>query len=553
VTPFSEDFDIFPEFWNVVDEDDGMTWSIANTGAVGGSANTAIALQYFTSDNDADEQDVIITPVIDLSKATSPFLAFDVAYGRYLNRSDGLQVYALQDCNMEILSGEVIYSKQGEVLATVASTNSSFSPSDENQWRREVIDLKSYIGQSNVQFAFVGISDNGNNLYIDNIAVSSDVSENLVLVDVLIPSPVHCNGDVLPSLLIENMGRIPVTSLKVVYFANDGEPTTVALTNDFELAPGDRTTINLPAIELNDGANTLSFELTYPNGFADSDTSDNALRINSTVNGDVDKVPLRQNFDGISENLWEIVNPRGDKNWETISTNYGQSLYFNGENAASDLQYSWLVSPVLDFSNATNASLFFDISYYFRSIDSIKDSSAEVFMVIASRDCGKTFEEVLFNSKEISLAEGNRQGEKVPESAADWKKTYIKLNALAGEKNIRIAFVISTSNTNDLYLDNIEFFLSDDPHPAAISDLYLLYPSNLGSEKSFYLIFNLPDRMQVAYELVDMTGRRVGMKELPDVLNQTYKIDVESASSGVYLVRLLIGNKYYVSKIVVTQ
>lgn len=553
VTPFFENFDIFPEIWNVVNEDDGMTWSIANAGAVGASANTAIALQYFRSDNDADEQDIIITPVIDLSKATSPFLAFDVAYGRYLNRSDGLQVYALQDCNMEIQSGEKIYSKQGEVLATVASTNGSFSPADENQWRREVIDVKPYIGKSNIQFAFVGISDNGNNLYLDNIAVSPDVSENLVLVDMLSPSPVQCNSEVQPSLLIENRGTIPVSSLKVVFFANDAEPEMVSITNDFELAPGDRTTINLPAIELNEGTNRLSFELTYPNGFVDSDTSDNALRVNSIVNGDEDKIPLRQNFDESSENMWEIVNPRGDKNWETILTNYGQSLYFNGGDAASDLQYSWFVSPVLDFSNAINASLFFDISYYFRSIDSIKDPLAEVFMVIASRDCGKTFEEVLFNSKETSLAEGNRQGEWIPEAAADWRNTYVNLNTLAGEKNVRIAFVVSTSITNDIYLDNIEFFLSDDPNPQDISDLYLLYPNNLGSEKSFYLTFNLPDRKRVAYELVDMTGRRVGLKELPDVLNQTYKIDVESASSGVYLVRLLIDNKYYVSKIVVTQ
>lgn len=552
-TPFSQNFDIFPQSWNIINEDGSMTWAIASTGAVGGAANTALVMQYFRSDDDAGEQDIIVTPIIDLSTATSPFLAFDVAYGRYLNRSDGLQIYALQDCNIEMLSGDVIYKKQGDELATVASANSSFSPANENQWRREVIDLRQYIGQSHVQFAFVGLSDNGNNLYIDNVAVRPDVSENLVLLDVLSPSPVHCNREVQPSLLIENRGSLPVNSLKVVYFANDTKPRTVSIANDLVLAPGSRTTIDLPAIEMNDSANTLSFELTYPNGFFDIDSSDNTLRINSIVNGNEDKIPLRQNFDGNSEDPWEVVNPKGDKNWETIPTNYGQSLYFDGESATNDLQRSWLVSPVLDFSNATNASLFFDISYYSRGIDSIKDPSEEVFMVIASRDCGKTFDDVLFTGNGTSLSEGNRQGDWVPKSAPDWKNIYLNLNALAGERNIRIAFVVSTGITNDLFLDNVEFFLSDDPSPAAIPDLYMLYPNRLDSEKSFYVTFNLPDRQQVAYELVDMTGKQVGSKELPDVLNQTYRIDVESASSGIYLVRLLIDNKYYVSKIVVVQ
>ena len=69
--------------------------------------------------------------------------------------------------------------------------------------------------------------------------------------------------------------------------------------------------------------------------------------------------------------------------------------------------------------------------------------------------------------------------------------------------------------------------------------------------KSFYVTFNLDNRQPVKYELVDMTGKQVGGKELIDVLNQTYKIDVENASSGIYLVRLLIDKKYYVSRIVV--
>jgi len=105
--------------------------------------------------------------------------------------------------------------------------------------------------------------------------------------------------------------------------------------------------------------------------------------------------------------------------------------------------------------------------------------------------------------------------------------------------------------SSNLYVDNIEFFLSDDPSPFSTSELYSLYPTKIDEIKSFYVTFNLDNRQPVVYELVDMSGKQVGSKELADVLNQTYKIDIGDTSSGMYLVRLLIDKKYYVSRIVV--
>ena len=168
---------------------------------------------------------------------------------------------------------------------------------------------------------------------------------------------------------------------------------------------------------------------------------------------------------------------------------------------------------------------------------------------MASRDCGKTFDEVLFSSNESS--ESNMKSDLIPASASDWKQTFLNLNSLVGEESIRIAFVVSGNISNGLYIDNIEFFLSDNPTPFSTSELYSLYPSKIDEAKSFYLTFNLDNRQPVVCELVDMAGKQVGSKELTNVLNQTYKIDIENTSSGIYLVRLLIDKKYYVSRILV--
>lgn len=547
--PFAEAFDVLPATWSVTDNGE-TSWSIALTD---NASNKAVSLQFFQSQDAADQIDIITTPVFNLSHAASPFVAFDVAYAAFPNRSDGLEVYVLLNCNTDLTTGQLIYSKRGSALATAASTASSFLPVNEHQWRREVLDLYQFIGESHVQLAFVAVNDSGNNLYLDNIGVRTDVAENISLQKIVYPSPVHCSNAIQPSLLVKNNGSLTVNELKVVYSLNN-QASRVSKAEDLNLAPGAEATVTLPEINLNDGENELAYEIIQPNGFQDIDTTDNALRVKSVVNADEDKIPLRKNFDENDEQSpWQMVNPLGNLNWTTRSTNFGQSLYFSGDTTDVKTKDVWLVSPVLDFSSATTASLFFDLSYRYRNGDSIKDSQQEVFKVLVSRDCGMTFNELVWHGTEHSLANANRSGDASPNEAGHWSKTFVNLNTLAGEENARLAFVILGSIAHSLYLDNIEFFLSDDPSPVAISDLYALYPNRLVDTKSFYVTFNLSNRQSVAYELMDMLGKQVGAKELTDVLNQTYKIDLENASSGVYLVRLLIDNRYYVSRVVVSR
>jgi hypothetical protein len=81
--------------------------------------------------------------------------------------------------------------------------------------------------------------------------------------------------------------------------------------------------------------------------------------VKTIVNAAEDKIPLRKNFDADNgDNAWQIVNPTGSRNWETTSTNYDQSLYFEGDDNSSEQEYSWFVSPVLDFSDAVQRVYF---------------------------------------------------------------------------------------------------------------------------------------------------------------------------------------------------
>ncbi|HEX6224156.1 MAG TPA: choice-of-anchor J domain-containing protein [Chryseolinea sp.] len=550
--PFAENFNTLPPSWSRSNTDGETAWDIVQTGDVDNVENKAAYMKFFQSDDADGALDLITTPVIDLSGATSPFLAFDVAYARYQNHSDGLEVHVLVDCNRNLANSEVIYSKYGGTLATVLPVNGAFVPANANEWRREVLDLSKFIGYDHIQFAFVAVNDKGNNLFIDNVSVRKDVSENIALIALSYPSPIQCSSEIQPVLLVENRGVASIQSFKVEYYANNEAMQTLSTPSGFELMPGEQTTITLSTLSLREGENTVFFSITQPNGFKDIDDSDNKLQLKTRVDDVEDKIPLRKNFDESQPNTWQTINPTGGSDWETTSTNYNQSLYFKGGSNGSEYHRAWFVSPVLNFSNAVSSSLFFDLYCRDKSNDSIKDPSENVFQVLASRDCGKTFDEVLFAGDENSLSDALTT-DMVPAASEVWKRSFINLNSLAGEESVRIAFVVANNISSNIYLDNIEFFVSDNPSPFATSELYSIYPTKISDVKSFNLTFNLDQRQAVKYELVDLAGRRVAGKELPDVLNQTYTIDLENTSSGVYLVRMIIDKKFYVSRIVVVQ
>jgi hypothetical protein len=554
-SPFIENFDTMPSSWNVKNADHQTAWTIVQTNRVNNLSNKAAYLDFYQDQLAEGEEDILTTPVIDLSQAKSPFVSFDVAYANYPSRSDGLEVHVLLNCSNDITGSPKVYDKQGSSLATAPSTMISFNPSGESQWRKEIIDLRDFIGQSSIQLAFVGINDNGNNLYLDNVAFKADVSEDIAITQVTHPSPVHCSDEVQPSIVIENKGDEAITNFKILYSVNDGNTQTMPVFENFNLSPGAETTITFPVLSLVEGENSLSFELVEPNGFGDVNPIDNVKKFKTIFHNAEDKIPLRENFDNEFENQWSIINPDGSVVWEEAVTNYNRSLYVNGYSSGSTATGdAWLVSPVLDFSDAFTASVFFDVSYRLKNMDSIREPGDDVFKVIASKDCGEIYDQVLFLQDEIDLGRENSEVAWAPSEPGDWDRRYINLNALAGEKDVRIAFVLKNIISNNLYIDNLEFFVSDNPSPTVItSNLYSLYMDENEIGKNFNITFNLDNRQAVTCELVDMMGRQIATKEFSDVLNQTFNFNCENISTGIYLVRLLIDDTYYVSRILVSQ
>ena len=154
-------------------------WSSINVGTNGwklatnaGAASTRSARANFY-DMPAGQDCYLHTPKIDLSTATNATtLKFDHAYAPYDNiYIDALRIEASSDCGA---SWETLFFKESGDLATAPATTAAFVPTA-TQWAANEIDLTSFNGQSEVLIRFVGESGYGNNLFVDNVNVSTTV------------------------------------------------------------------------------------------------------------------------------------------------------------------------------------------------------------------------------------------------------------------------------------------------------------------------------------------------------------------------------------------
>lgn len=128
---------------------------------------------------------------VNLSSLTDPSLSFDVAYRGYTAatpETDKLEVFVSTNCGTTWTS---VYNKQGTTLSTGATQQGAFTPATAADWRNEIVSLAAFTGQAEVFVKYVGTSNYGNNMYIDNINISSatSLSENELVSLNVYPNP----------------------------------------------------------------------------------------------------------------------------------------------------------------------------------------------------------------------------------------------------------------------------------------------------------------------------------------------------------------------------
>ncbi len=188
--PFSEGFagNVPASGWLINNMDGDITW--AKNTSVGGSGASSSCIFYDAYNyGNKGATDEFQLPPHNFTGITTPILDFNVAYAPYdATYYETLEVLVSKDCSQTWTS---VYNKSGTGLGTVPAATAVFTPTA-SQWRKEIIDLSAYSGQSSVYVKFKVTNGYGNQLYIDDINLKTNIGVKDNMIDYslyLFPNP----------------------------------------------------------------------------------------------------------------------------------------------------------------------------------------------------------------------------------------------------------------------------------------------------------------------------------------------------------------------------
>ena len=183
----SEGFQSFtlPNNWSIDNPDGSQTWEINSNYGYNSSSSIFIENSVYAANGQYDD---LNSPTFNFTTANSISLTFDYAYSLWTNPnssqiwSDTLIVLVSNDCG---LTWQKVWERAGNNLVTTSPVYNGFEwyPSSNNDWKSANINLNNYANSDGVIIKFRNVNQYENNLFLDNINISSDattyVSEDL--------------------------------------------------------------------------------------------------------------------------------------------------------------------------------------------------------------------------------------------------------------------------------------------------------------------------------------------------------------------------------------
>ena len=163
--------------------------------------------------------------------------------------------------------------------------------------------------------------------------------------------------------------------------------------------------------------------------------------------------------------------------------------------------------------------------------------NAEMLRVWVSTNNGASFDNLVATYAGEDLISRPTAFGFTPSTESDWATKFIDLTEFAGEKSVLLAFEVTDGDGGNLYIDDVDLFLSSNPDVIELATGKMAtYPNPVTGYIS-NLTFSLEEKQDIRIRIIDMQGNTVSDQYFTDVLNQTYTLDLSSELNGIYIIQ----------------
>jgi hypothetical protein len=349
---------------------------------------------------------------------------------------------------------------------------------------------------------------------------------------------VTCNNSVSPVVTLSNNGLQNLTSCSIQYQINGGALSTYNWSGN--LTQGGTAVINLPALTLTAGNNTIVITVVNPNNGTDENASNNASSTSVSFVDNASAAALPYANDITTANFpyanWQLSNPDNAITWEQVSIGGNGMLKYDCFNYNAEGEVDEFVMPV--FSIPTNAaSLKFQVAN--RQYDATYSDS---LVVLISTDCQNTWTEVYRKGGSDLATIVESTADYLNPVAGDFRQECVNLNNMAFA-TMYVKFKGYNGYGNNIYLDNIEL-INEDCNGATTQILELdgsqfsLFPNP--SNGSATLSFGADLRDDATVSVYNTLGEIVLIQS---VNSATKQIEIQGdLTEGVFVVSIKSGD-----------
>jgi hypothetical protein len=223
-------------------------------------------------------------------------------------------------------SGSPLFNEYQQIIGQLHGGNAACGNNSEDYYGKFSVSWNAISGTTNQLSSWLD-PDNTGALSISGLDTkTSNFNNDLSLNTVISQMPYLCLDSVVsPSIIVKNMGNNTITSFNISYSSNGlnlgSIPWTgTLLRNQLEL-------ITIPSITLPNGANSVNYTISIPNGITDQDLSNNSFTAVTTVNKSPIFVTLKLKTDDYGDEIsWNF----NEQNTTTLIDNGGPYSQVNG-------------------------------------------------------------------------------------------------------------------------------------------------------------------------------------------------------------------------------
>jgi PKD repeat protein len=363
-----------------------------------------------------------------------------------------------------------------------------------------------------------------------------------------------------------NNGYVPIPCIPVADFKSGAsficEGETITFTDyswrgdidtyDWSFPGGTPSTSNVanPTVTYNT-AGVYPVTLTVSNASgSDSKTLNDIVHVRSALAPNW--APATEDFENISafpSAAW-IVQNDGGNGWELTT-----DASYNGSTSVRIFNYSGnvsgktdaLITPAYNLTYLSGTTLKFKLAFAVRA-----PASSDQLRVFATNSCGQFWTQRYSKSGELLSTWGLYGNNFVPTTQNQWREESVNISSglFSGQPNVSFKFEYTHDTGNNIYIDdiNIDGLVSTGGEIETVG--MNMYPNP--AVTTTRVEFTLVKDNHVTVKLLDVLGREiktVAEAKLPAGAHYTEITGLET--SGVYFVKLIIGQDEVVNKLVV--